>query len=276
MVQAMHAIVRRKNGGEEVSNDFNITFENINPFEETDYLDGVAYVPGILFYVELFCLFLLLIVLSCRCCIRCCRCSPGYDTEQLQKASEMRDYFNSTKILSTVFWGTVIIIIVANQIVFGGRWNVDQAYDKGVDAIDFFQDTFVQLNNDGLSLQYEGALILDDAESAANGACPSANVVLPYVNEFNNDVNQYVDMISPMSGEISDIDDTFKTIYNAISSYTFWFFYGVVYILVLPFVIGVKQQSKCLLQMSIVWVSLILIAFFAVCFAEFAVLVSMF
>ena len=223
----MHQIVRNKRGGNEVSNDFNITFENVNPFVETDYLNGVAYLPGLLFYIEFIFLFVLLIALSCRCCIRWLRCSPGYNTEQIEKASEMRDYFNSTKILTAIFWATVILIIVANQIVFGGRWNVDHAYDKGVNAINFFQDTFVQLNNDGLSLQEEGNLILNDAETATNGACPSANVMLPYIDDFNNDIDEYVDIVSPMSGQISDIDDTFKTLYDIISSYTFWVFYSL-------------------------------------------------
>ena len=275
-VKGMHSAPHCNFQGLPVSNQFNLTFDNVdNTLNDNEYMQSVIWLPWTIFYFLLFFLIILWILLSCRCCIRWLRCAPDYDTEKISQPSLIKRYFGSIQYLTRAFVCTVIVILVSNQVVFFGQVHTNAAYSMGGNVLEYFNDAFILLNDDGSVLQSEGLLIQNDIDDAAAGTCPSASTLAPYVDAFNTDVDNYLSIVSPITGEISDVQDVYDTIVFILQIIVFWSFYGAIYFIVVPFILGVYYQSKLTLRIMIMWVSFALLCIWASCAGQFTVLVSM-
>jgi hypothetical protein len=273
LVENFHSLPHRSFQGNSIPPTFNLTAQTPwNEFYEVEYIQGVMYLPASIMFWCWVGMFVFFVSLCCRCCSKN-GCTPAMDTDKITDPKVLTKYYNSVNGLLRAFIVLVLVIIIADNITFIGSGNLDRGYSMGQNALDFFFNTFNSMTSVGVSLETEGTLIADDVADASAGACPDAAIMIPYIQTFNNDIESYVSLVSPMGGKIDDYhslltDYAYKTKNGLIFSY-----WGAVLLVVGSFVIAVWFQAKWALKFNIVWVSSMLLVLWAVCTVEMSVLV---
>ena len=204
LVENFHSLPHKNFQGQPVPNTFNLTAEtNWKQPYQVEYIQSVVYLPWTIMF---WCLVFMLAFFISLCCRVCSKhgCVPEFDTDKITDPNVLRKFYDTVNRLLRAFVVLVVIVVVADNLIYLGSHNLDLGYSMGQNALNFFSNTFNSMTLAGDSLEVEGVLISDDVTAAAAGSCPSAATMAPYVTDFNNDVDSYVDLVSPMSGKIDD------------------------------------------------------------------------
>lgn len=272
LVHQTHAIPHIYQG-KHVSHTFNLTSEtNWNNIYQNEYLLSVTTVPASIFYFLFLVMLLFFVVMCCRCCVKWCTCAPNYDVEHITDPAVMKHYFNSVNSLSRLFVIVVVVVVIADQLIFLGSHHLDRGYNMGQDALNFFYNIFDELATLGTSLEQDGVDIANSADIAAATTCPQAASMDSYIDTYNYDISNYMDLVNPMTSKVNDYHDILEDYAFKTKNLVLYNYYAVVMLLVLCFSLAVYYQSRWSLRFNIVWVSVLVIFLWALCTVEMATL----
>jgi hypothetical protein len=78
--------------------------------------------------------------------------------------------------------------------------------DNAIQATSDLKDVSISLENSGLALNSQGDLVLN-LTILAIPTCPAASDVETYALEFDTYINEYLDVIEPIPGDLQDLED---------------------------------------------------------------------
>jgi len=273
LVENFHALPHENFESQQISHSFNITATtDWKNMWEDEYIQAVVRLPASIF---LWCFLFMILFFISLCCRMCSKsgCVPQFDTEKITDPKLLQRFYDTVTRLMRIFVSLVAIIVVADNFIFLGSHNLDKGSSIGQDALDYFSDTFVDMTVTGGSLQVEGVLIQDDITDAAADTCPDAGSMLPYVAQFNSNMESYVDLVSPMADKVDGYHETLTNYAVRGKNGIVFGYWAIVLLMVTSFVAAVWKQSKFALKCNIVWVSSILLVLWALCACEMTTLV---
>lgn len=277
LIVQTHNLEHKNFQGEKISNTFNITYQtNWNNVYSTEYIQSIIYLPYLIFAILFLLLIIFFIVLCCRFCLKWCNCQPNYDVDKITQPEVMKNYYNTVNLLTRIFIITCIVVVIADELIFTGSHHLDLGYNMGQDSLNFFYNSFDQLTNLGQQLELNGLLINNNILLASSTTCPSAYNMLNTSIDYNNDIQDYINLINPMTGKINSYHNfltKFAFTWKNVIIFSFW---GIVIFLVICFSLSIYYQSKLTLRLHIVWVSMLIIFIWGINAGEMSALVNYF
>jgi hypothetical protein len=274
IVREMHSLPHMdaaKSGLRTVSNAFGI----YNGDYLNSYTQSLLTLPTIIALIGVLALWILIFALCLRCCCTCCKCMPTEKVDEEGRKRLLSSSVDRSVRLKYLICGLALFAVGCDQSFFFGNRDLNSALDVADDAISFLDDNFSSLSNDGVTLESLGQALLGNATAAYNGGCSAAQSIIGDINEFNNEVSDYVAYVSPLPGYINQANNAIHSFAVDDKNTAVWELYGLSVIIPACFVLGLFCKSKLFLQIDICFSIFFVQCLIVMCCAEMVILMGL-
>lgn len=178
-------------------------------------------------------------------------------------------------------WMVLLIVLIGagalacTQLPLFGNAELNRGVDVLKDGLDYIEDVFIELTNDGDSLTDDGNTLLDQLDTAANTGCPEASNFDDEIEEYLESVEEYLDFVEPIPDQVSFYHDGVDRWGVDFKNDTIWILYAVMMVTIFMLLIGaIFQKSRlCVLPAQCIAQPMLIIYFILVT-VEMAVLIG--
>lgn len=237
---------------------------------QNDYMKSVLFLPILITALLFFGMVVFLMSLLFRCCCKCMQCmshgeEPSRDTITTVTAWTTK-VSKSKGCLTKSFYFLIILCFILAQGIIWSMQNFKEGSDNAIEATSDLKDVTISLENSGLDLEMQGDLVLNLTRNAIP-SCPEAAVVESYASDFDNYINDYLDIVGPLPDNLQDLEDFLNdwTAGDADASGYVFSVYLLFVLMTLPIIIAFCVKSKWCMRGSICcglfFIHILLVAF---------------
>lgn len=235
-VQFTHQILHLSPSLHEVSNTFNITYDNYY----NEYTRSLLPIPILCGALGILALFIFQFALCARlCCCTWCRCVPELSRNRNEELDELivkpcRNW------LKWVFVVTAVLTILTDQTLIAGKIRLTTGVSKARDSIDYLSNVFNLLNDDAsLLYDYGDELTFDFSSSYDNGnGCQYSDDLLAGISTYDEYVDEFDDFVSPVPSQLTSASNDVQRWGIKYPNYFLWALYGLILIFVSLFLLS--------------------------------------
>ncbi len=265
LVRQTHDILHLDASLHRVDNTFNIS---VNSYLN-DYSKSLIPVPAILMSLGLLAIIVLWFVHLIRFCGKFCCASHEADVDAIHG-------HNASKFgwLPLFFYFFLFLTLLADQILLFGNSYLSDGVNTAKDAIDYMNNLGSTLLDQGYLLQNYGTVLYTDFQSASSsGTCVIPNEYLAYVDDYNSYIQTFVDYVSPIPNQCTNINDGLDKWGITYKNQSIWVLYGFLIILIAFYAIGVFFKNKCLFFTGVGFAEMWMVIIFLAVGVELVILV---
>jgi hypothetical protein len=226
-VRIAHAILHLDSKLHAVSSSFGVSYDSFN----NSYTQSLLPIPIICGVLGL--IFLLIMQVS-TCC---CGCSSFFSNRNNKDGCRI-------KYITAYFALFILLALSADQIFLVGSSFLTEGVNSTNDAFDYIINLFNVLTYDGNQLNYEGNVILSNLTVASTGTCPQAGLIIPYFDSYFTYVDEYLSLVSPISGKVSNYQSLFNTWGEGYKNDSVYVIYAAVLLCLGFYLVGFFCKSK--------------------------------
>lgn len=247
-------------------------------FTEVDsmgsYLTSVAGIPLVIFVLVIVSLLIFQFVLMLRCCCTCAKCGPAMYTTKKIPGWQMK-LTKHRRFIFTLYYVFLFLAFAANHALFFGNAELTKGVDSTGSTFEFLYETTSDLINVGDAIgDYVNDLSTDLAQSGCFGSSES-NTAANYISDVGDNIHDFIDQIDGFPNQFLNARDDMYHYAKDQKDLVIFIFYGFVDFVLLIFCLCPLFQLRILLQITIAFTELIILAFTAVCSVQMIVVVRM-
>jgi hypothetical protein len=272
IVRQTHDILHLDSSLHEVDNTFNIT---VNSFLN-DYTQSLIPIPAILMSLGLLAIVVLFVVHFIQLCRRCCCDSSSSNQDALTEAIHSNGVKNANRygFIGICFFVFLVLTLLADQILLFGNESLSDGVNTAKDAVNYMDTLSSTLLDQGYVLQNYGTVLTTDFQSASSGtSCTIPSQYLTYIDDYNTYIQEFVDTVSPIPGQCSDVHDGLDKWGITYKNQTIWVLYAFLLLLVFIYGIGACFKQACPFYTAMIWSELWMIIIFIAVGVELVILV---
>lgn len=215
-----------------------------------------------------------IIFLSLSLCFRTCctslRCMPMFNKDGTLPFSAF-----ATTALPVIIGVFCVFAIVANQAVLFGNRDLNDAVHIIKNAFSFLANAFNNLYVDGIILENNADALQTNTTAAVDSGCVAAATLTPDIQSFQDNVDSYMNYVSPLPGEVAHARHKITTIGVHDKNASLWVLYVAAWVVTLLYIFGQSCRSKVALQSGISITTVLMEVLICFCAAEMVLLIGL-
>lgn len=248
------------------SNEFAITSDSI----WNSYSQSIITLPIIIGLLGITCVICFQFFWCCEAC--CCRkMTRAEGTTRQEILDWMKNKIESRKRVTLMFYILIAMVVISMATYYSAVVDVNDGFNTYYDALDYLDNTFTVLADEGDTLQQEGVYL---SYNFGNSTCEAAPYLLDSVTVYQAYVSDYMSYVEPVQDPVSNAHDQGKY-FNTWKMVVLWSVAGLIYITLILFFLSHLCRGKVMMHVAIGFSEIVLMFLIVSNTVWYAVLVRM-